>query len=123
MMNQKHSAPITNSCFTTHTDNNKPISLALAALISLFIFPSNGWSVEKGTTIIGSDESPTILNIVPWKSEELDEATPLESSAAPSSSILDQVLKPLDRDELQREVQYFNLLHPEEEKVDIKQKR
>lgn len=74
---------------------------------------------EKGTTIIGSDESPTVLNVVPWKAKELS-VDPWKNREGPSSSILDQALEPVDREELQREVRYFNLLHKPDTAVDVK---
>ena len=81
--------------------------LILMALCSYSIISS---ATENGTTIIGSNESPTVLNVVPWKSKELS-VDPWKNRAGPSSSVLNQVLEPLDRDELNREVQYFNILH------------
>lgn len=57
------------------------------------------------TNVIGSQEAPTVLNVVPWKDKEVK----LEKRS-PTTSILNQVLQPLDRDVLRREVQYFRSL-------------
>lgn len=57
------------------------------------------------TNVIGSQEAPTVLNVVPWKDKEVK----LEKKN-PTSSIFNQMLQPLDRDVLQREVQYFRSL-------------
>lgn len=57
------------------------------------------------TNVVGSQEAPTVLNVVPWKDKEVK----LEKKN-PTTSILNQVLQPLDRDVLKREVQYFRSL-------------
>ena len=68
----------------------------------------------KGISIIGNQESPTVLNVVPWKSKELS-VDPWETQKGPSNSMLNQVLKPLDREELLREVEYFDMLNKKEQ--------
>ena len=97
-----------------NTKSNKTHKI-LASVIALIVGLSSHslLAASQGTNIIGSDESPTVLNVVPWKSKELS-VDPWKTREGPSSTILDQVLKPLDRDELRREVQYFNLLHQSE---------
>lgn len=60
---------------------------------------------ELVTNVVGSQEAPTVLNVVPWKDKEVK----LEKKS-PTTSILNQVLQPLDRDVLRREVQYFRSL-------------
>jgi hypothetical protein len=57
------------------------------------------------TNVVGSQEAPTVLNVVPWK----DKQVKLEKKN-PTTSILNQVLQPLDRDVLRREVQYYRSL-------------
>ncbi len=66
---------------------------------------SNGKADALSTNVIGSQEAPTVLNVVPWKDKEVK----LEKKS-PTTSILNQVLQPLDRDVLRREVQYFRSL-------------
>ncbi|MFZ5723237.1 MAG: hypothetical protein ACOY33_06195 [Pseudomonadota bacterium] len=61
------------------------------------------------TNVIGSQEAPTVLNVVPWKDKEVK----LEKKS-PTTSILNQVLQPLDRDVLKREVQYFRSLQEQQ---------
>lgn len=61
------------------------------------------------TNVIGSQEAPTVLNVVPWKDKEVK----LEKRS-PTTSILNQVLQPLDRDVLRREVQYFRSLQEQQ---------
>lgn len=57
------------------------------------------------TNVVGSQEAPTVLNVVPWKDKEVK----LEKKN-PTTNILNSVLQPLDRDVLRREVQYFRSL-------------
>lgn len=66
---------------------------------------ANGKTDTLSTNVIGSQEAPTVLNVVPWKDKEVK----LEKKS-PTTSILNQVLQPLDRDVLRREVQYFRSL-------------
>lgn len=66
-------------------------------------------STEKAaslsTNVVGTQEAPTVLNVVPWKDKEVK----LEKKN-PATSILNKALQPLDRDVLRREVQYFRSL-------------
>lgn len=62
-------------------------------------------SSDLVTNVVGSQEAPTVLNVVPWKDKEVK----IERKS-PTTSILNQVLQPLDRDVLMREVQYFRSL-------------
>lgn len=89
----------------------------LLAFLICFMSASLATAVEEGTTIIGNQEAPTVLNVVPWKSKELS-VDPWETQKGPSNSMLNQVLKPLDREELLREVEYFDMLNEKEENVE-----
>ena len=55
------------------------------------------------TTIKGNRELPKVLAIVPWK-----KALPPELAGQPDTSLLEQVLVPLDRDVFQRELRYLS---------------
>jgi hypothetical protein len=66
-------------------------------------------NAETGTTIIGTQESPTVLNVVPWQTIEL-RPSEWEGTSAQTRSVLDDSLQPIDRDVLQRETDYFTLL-------------
>lgn len=62
----------------------------------------------KGTSIIGNKELPKVLYIVPWKAaEDIDLETP------PFSSVLDDVLSPLERPAFQRQVRFYHELYPD----------
>ncbi len=65
---------------------------------------------DQGTTVIGAEEAPTVLNVVPWKDSrvELDRDDP-------SSALLSRVLEPLDREVLQREIQYHQMMNISDE--------
>jgi hypothetical protein len=65
-------------------------------------------SPSLSTNIIGSQEAPTVLNVVPWKDKEVK----LEKKD-PTSSLLNRVLEPLDQDVLMREVEYYRILGQE----------
>ncbi|EKF75143.1 hypothetical protein A11A3_05604 [Alcanivorax hongdengensis A-11-3] len=57
------------------------------------------------TNVIGTQEAPTVLNVVPWKDKEVK----LEKKD-PTSSLLNRVLEPLDQEVLMREIEYHELL-------------
>lgn len=56
------------------------------------------------TTITGNRELPNVMVIVPWK-----ESSPAEFGKA-GTSLLDEALAPLDREEFRRELQYDQAL-------------
>ena len=59
----------------------------------------------EGTAIIGNQELPKVLYIVPWKPSELPDL-----SEPPLQSLIDNALKPVDREEFRREVLYHDAL-------------
>lgn len=67
-----------------------------------------------GTNIIGTQEAPTVLNVVPWKDKEVT----LERRD-PGSSLLDRVLEPLDQEVLLREIEYYRILNQESDGEDL----
>jgi hypothetical protein len=56
----------------------------------------------SGMSIVGNDEAPKSLVIVPWKSSELGDA--LDVSRA-----LDDGRRPVDRDVFMRELDYYQI--------------
>lgn len=58
----------------------------------------------EGTQIYGSRELPKVTYIVPWK-----QPLPTELVGRPATSLLDEVLAPVDREVFQREVTYHSL--------------
>ena len=87
-----------------------------AMLLTLALLPASGAFAEEtppeqpgvGTNIIGTQEAPTVLNVVPWKDKEVK----LEKKD-PGSSLLDRVLEPLDQEVLLREIEYYRILNQE----------
>ncbi len=53
------------------------------------------------TTITGNKELPKVLYIVPWK-----KPIPGPLASRPRTSVLDEALAPIDRDEFRRSIQY-----------------
>ncbi len=70
---------------------------------------TNLWALDEGTNIIGSKEAPNVLNVVPWQNRELA-VDPWTATPNLDSQLLDDSLKPVDRDELRREIEYFDQL-------------
>tara|TARA_B100000676_G_scaffold307041_1_gene364580 strand:- start:333 stop:626 length:294 start_codon:yes stop_codon:yes gene_type:complete len=66
------------------------------------------------TNVIGTQEAPTVLNVVPWKDREVK----LEKKD-PTSSLLNRVLEPLDQEVLMREIEYHQLLNQEPDNDDL----
>lgn len=67
-------------------------------------------ALEEGTTIIGTKEAPNVLNVSPWQARELS-VDPWDAEPSLDSQLLNDSLKPVDQDELRRQMEYFNLLH------------
>ena len=60
-------------------------------------------------SIIGNQELPKVLYIVPWKRSELGDLM-----GRPVNSLLDEVLAPVDRDVFRRYLEYYEELHPDQ---------
>jgi hypothetical protein len=81
---------------------------AIFLLLTIGILP--GLQAEErlemeGTAIIGNQELPKVLYIVPWKPSELPDL-----SEPPLQSLIDDALTPVDREEFRREVLYHDAL-------------
>ncbi len=61
----------------------------------------------QGTSIIGNKELPNVLYIVPWKP-----AGTVDLETPPFKSVLDDVLKPVDRSSFKQQVKYYYELYP-----------
>lgn len=93
-------------------------ALALGLLGSALAFAQSGESEEKkvdnkvkelsGISIIGNKEAPKSLYIVPWKSSEVG----VESELV--SSLMDDKLKPLDKEVFMRELEFYQLSLPQD---------
>ena len=63
---------------------------------------SGGAKGTLGMSILGNQEAPKSLVIVPWKSSELGESIAVES-------MLDDSRRPVDRDVFMRELGYYQI--------------
>jgi len=88
--------------------------LALLALAPCAFAAEETAAPAVGTNVIGTQEAPTVLNVVPWKDKEVK----LEKKD-PTSSLLNRVLEPLDQDVLRREVEYYRILNQEQQGDDL----
>lgn len=59
----------------------------------------------SGMSVVGNDEAPKSLFIVPWKSSEIGFETDL------ASQMLDDSLRPVDKDVFMRELNYYEIRH------------
>ena len=83
-----------------------------AVLVCLYIplsFAEDKLKLE-GTAIIGNQELPKVLYIVPWKKSEVPDMT-----EPPLESLIDEALQPIDREVFQRQVNYYHALHDKTE--------
>ena len=81
----------------------------IVILVSSVMFAIYNVSVQaeevktiSGMSIVGNDEAPKSLYIVPWKSSEIGMETDL------SSNLLNESLTPVDKDVFLREVNFYN---------------
>jgi hypothetical protein len=66
---------------------------------------SDDAKVISGMSIMGNNDAPTSLFIVPWKSSEVGVETEL------SSSLLSADMVPIDKPVLQLELDFYNIVH------------
>ena len=72
--------------------------------------PDNASGDEKvisGMSILGNNDAPTSLYIVPWKSSEVGVETEL------SSSLLSEDMVPVDKPVFQRELDFYSIANPQ----------
>jgi len=84
--------------------NPKTITVALLPWLAAPAWAADRADLE-GTQILGSRELPKVLYIVPWK-----QPLPTELVGRPASSLMDEVLSPVDREVFERQVRYHSLL-------------
>ncbi len=69
-------------------------------------------TLNLGTTsVTGSQELPKVLYIVPWKSSDLGDLV-----GRPVNTLLDEVLAPIDPEEFERHLEYYDALFLEGDK-------
>lgn len=62
--------------------------------------------VISGMSVVGNNETPKSLVIVPWKSSEIGQETKLKSN------LLNDTLTPVDRAVFMRELNFYKLANP-----------
>jgi hypothetical protein len=60
----------------------------------------------SGMSIVGTDETPKSLVIVPWKSSEIGQESKLKSD------LLNDSIAPVDRDVFMRQLNFYKLANP-----------
>lgn len=86
------------------------LSLCLALLPALAVKAEEGVAVEgsaeakmvSGMSIVGNDEAPKALYIVPWKSSEIGVETSL-------NMMLTESAMPVDREVFMRQLEFFEV--------------
>ena len=84
--------------------------LCLALIAFMFIYTANVLAqddeiVTMSTTIVGNQEQPKVLYIVPWQS-----ATDVTILSLPVTSLMSDVFDHVDREEHRREIQFIEAL-------------
>ena len=82
------------------------LGLFLTLNISYSIVHAEDKLKMDGTAIIGNQELPKVLYIVPWKQSEVP-----DMNQPPLESLIDDALQPIDREVFQRQVNYHHALH------------
>jgi len=89
--------------------NIKPFTLRLVLLVSgmaammavtHLVFAEERMEIDKAN-IQGASELPKVLYIVPWKKAEIGD------KPVKINRMVDEVLSPVDRDVLQREIKFY----------------
>lgn len=76
------------------------LTAILAMLVSVTVIADDRIKLED-TEIQGVSELPKVLYIVPWKRSVVD------NSPVEVDSMVDQVMQPIDREVLRRQVKYY----------------
>ncbi len=86
------------------------ISLFLILFVNTIISHAEDRLNLDGTAIIGNQELPKVLYIVPWKKSEVP-----DMNQPPLESLIDEALQPIDREVFRRQVNYYHALHDKPE--------
>lgn len=80
--------------------NKLLLCLCLVGLVS--VAQARERIIMQGTAVIGNQELPKVLYIVPWKKSELPDL-----SEPPLESLIDDALAPIDRNVFRRKIEYY----------------
>jgi len=97
----------------TKTWGIKPASFRLAVLALAFVMLGQPLQAAEddepklisGMSIVGNDEVPKSLFIVPWKSSEIGFETNLDGG------LMDESMRPVDKDVFMREIDFYEIRH------------
>ena len=85
--------------------------LAFIVVSLLVMLSANSFAddsiITLRSTVKGNQEQPKVLYILPWQKAER-----IEWNYSPTENVINEVFKPIDRDEFIRELKYRNLLEP-----------
>ena len=81
--------------------------LVLACVLSQGLAQAQERSNVDGPAILGNQELPKVLYIVPWK-----KPLPGDLAGRPGGGVLDEALAPIDRDVFRRQISYDAQLAP-----------
>ena len=79
------------------------VSVTLSATLYATMAKAEELKTISGMSIVGNNEAPKSLYIVPWKSSEIGMETDL------SSNLLNESLTPVDKDVFMREISFYNV--------------
>jgi hypothetical protein len=93
-----------------HRDKMKGIKhLKIISILISLAFTVGAMAEQRlemeGTAIVGNKELPKVLYIVPWKSTET-----VNFPSPPIESIMEQTLKPLERNAFRRQIRYHSAI-------------
>jgi hypothetical protein len=95
-------APADNSApATAVADAKKPVRTAAAAAAQPPAKPQGDVQMS-GMSVLGNDDSPTSLALVPWKASQLGDAPSI-------SKLLDDSTQPVDKEVFMRELAYYQI--------------
>lgn len=83
------------------------VALSASLLFAAAVAAEEEPKTISGTSIVGNDETPKSLYIVPWKSSELG----VESGL--SADLVDDGLEPVDKDVFMRQLEFYEISRSE----------
>jgi len=83
---------------------SKVILFPLIYMLSLAVLAEEPVTM-RGSTVIGNQELPKVLYVIPWKNSILPDL-----SEPPLESLIDEALAPVDREVFRRETHYYEAI-------------
>lgn len=102
--------------FRRRLENKRSALSGLSRFILVFLLPTlvvaaeqegdSGAKEVSGMSILGNNDAPKALYIVPWKSSEIGMETNLKSS------LLNEDMVPVDKPVFMRELEFYKISNP-----------